>query len=42
MTIAGNLKEMLGSITRIGNDLVFRGRIAAPTIRIDGLTVAGA
>lgn len=42
VTIAGNLKEMLGSITRIGNDLVFRGRIAAPTIRIDGLTVAGA
>ncbi len=42
VTIAGNLREMLGSITRIGNDLVFRGRIAAPTIRIDGLTVAGA
>ena len=42
ITVAGNLKEMFKNITEIGNDLVFRSSVAAPTIRIDGLTVAGA
>jgi len=42
ITIAGNLKEMLRNITAIGSDLVFRGATAAPTIRIDGMTIAGA
>ena len=42
ITIAGNLKDMLQNITRIGNDLEFRGSVACPTLRIDGLTVAGA
>ncbi len=42
ITIAGNLKDMLRNITAIGNDLEFRGSVACPTIRIDGLTVAGA
>ncbi len=42
ITIAGNLKEMLQSITAIGSDLVFRGATAAPTLRIDGMTIAGA
>ncbi|HVP44156.1 MAG TPA: TldD/PmbA family protein [Terriglobales bacterium] len=41
ITVAGNLKDMLRNISQIGNDLVFRGAVAAPTIRIDGLTVAG-
>jgi PmbA protein len=41
ITVAGNLKEMLFNITEIGSDLEFRGAIASPTIRIDGLTVAG-
>lgn len=41
ITVGGNLKEMFFHITEIGNDLEFRGSIAAPTIRIDGLTVAG-
>ncbi len=42
ITIAGNLGEMLQHVTAIGNDLVFRGAVASPTIRIDGMTIAGA
>jgi PmbA protein len=42
ITIAGNLKDMLRNIAAIGNDLVFRGATAAPTLRIDGMTIAGA
>ena len=42
ITIAGNLGEMLKNVTAIGNDLVFRGSVASPTIRIDGMTIAGA
>jgi len=41
ITVAGNLKEMLFNISEIGNDLEFRGSTACPTIRIDGLTIAG-
>jgi PmbA protein len=41
VTIAGNLAEMLRSVTAIGNDLIFRGSVAAPTLRIDGMTIAG-
>jgi PmbA protein len=42
VTIAGNLAEMLLNVTAIGNDLVFRGAVASPTLRIDGMTIAGA
>ena len=42
VTIAGNLGEMLMNVTAIGNDLVFRGSVASPTLRIDGMTIAGA
>ncbi len=42
VTIAGNLAEMFRSVTAIGNDLVFRSSVAAPTLRIDGMTIAGA
>ena len=41
ITVAGNLKELFFNISEIGNDLEFRGAVAAPTIRIDGLTVGG-
>jgi PmbA protein len=41
ITIAGNLKDMYKNIAAIGNDLVFRGASAAPTIRIEGMTIAG-
>jgi PmbA protein len=42
ITIAGNLKDMLRNISAIGSDLIFRGATAAPTLRIDGMTIAGA
>jgi PmbA protein len=42
VTIAGNLAEILMHVTAVGNDLVFRGAVAAPTLRVDGMTVAGA
>jgi PmbA protein len=42
ITIAGNLRTMLTGISRIANDLDRRRATAAPTVRIDGLTIAGA
>lgn len=41
ITVAGNLKDMFMNISAIASDLEFRGAVAAPTIRIDGLTVGG-
>jgi PmbA protein len=41
ITVAGNLKDMFMNISEVANDLEFRGSVAAPTIRIDGLTVGG-
>ncbi|MGD0797358.1 MAG: TldD/PmbA family protein [Acidobacteriaceae bacterium] len=41
ITIAGNLKDMYRNISAIGNDLTFRSAAAAPTIRIDGMMIAG-
>ncbi|MGH9669450.1 MAG: TldD/PmbA family protein [Terriglobales bacterium] len=41
ITVAGNLRDMLMNVSEIASDLDFRGAIAAPTLRIDGLTVAG-
>jgi PmbA protein len=40
ITIAGNLKEMFLNLTP-ANDLEFKSSVNAPTIRVDGLTVAG-
>ncbi len=41
ITIAGNLKQMLKDIELVGSDLVFRGRIASPTLKISEMMVAG-
>lgn len=41
ITIAGNLREMYKNISAIANDLHFRGSAAAPTLRIEGMTIAG-
>jgi PmbA protein len=41
VTIAGNLGEMLKDVDAVGNDLVFRGSSASPTLRIRQMTVSG-
>ena len=40
VTIAGNLKDMFARMTP-ASDLEFKGSTDAPTVRIDGMTVAG-
>ena len=42
ITVAGNLADMLNHIEMIGSDLEFRSAVAAPTLLVSGLTVAGA
>ena len=42
ITIAGNLKDMYRNIVAIGSDLHFRGASAAPTLLVEGMTIAGA
>ena len=41
VTIAGNLKDMLLGIEAVGTDLELRGSLAAPTIKIGEMPVAG-
>jgi len=41
ITIAGNLNEMLKDVDAVGNDLVFRGSSASPTLRIRRMTISG-
>jgi len=41
ITVAGNLKDLFFNISEIASDLEFRGSVAAPTIRVDGLMVGG-
>ena len=40
ITVAGNLKEMFANLTP-ASDLTFRYGMNAPTLRIEGMTVAG-
>ncbi len=42
VTVAGNLKEILHNISGIANDLLFRSATSAPTLRVEGMTIAGA
>jgi PmbA protein len=41
ITIAGNLLDMFAHLVP-ANDLVFRRGTDAPTVRVDGMTLAGA
>ena len=41
VTVAGNLAEILNHIEMVGSDLEFRSAVAAPTLLVSGLTVAG-
>ena len=41
ITIAGNLKDMFRNISAIASDLEFRSASASPTIRVEGMTIAG-
>jgi PmbA protein len=41
ITIAGNLKQMYLGIEMVGNDLKWRSSVAAPTIKISEMTIAG-
>jgi len=41
VTIAGNFRDMLRGVEMIGDNLRFRGRLAAPTIKIDRMMVSG-
>lgn len=41
VTVAGTLQEMFNNVVEIGNDLIFRGSVASPTIVIGEMTVSG-
>jgi PmbA protein len=41
VTIAGNLGAMLEAVDAVGNDLLWLGSVAAPTLRVARMTVAG-
>jgi PmbA protein len=41
VTVAGNLAEIIQHVAMVGSDLEFRSAIAAPTLLVEGLTVAG-
>ena len=42
ITIAGNLRDIYQNISAVGNDLYFRGSSAVPTLRVEGMMIAGA
>ncbi len=41
VTIAGNFADMLCGIDALGSDLLWLGRVAAPSVRVARMTVAG-
>jgi PmbA protein len=42
VTIAGSIRDMLARVAALGDDLEFRGSVAAPTIAIEEMTISGA
>ena len=42
VTIAGNLRDMYANILAVGDDIDYRNNIRAPSVLLDGLTIAGA
>ena len=41
INVSGNLSDMLANIDAVGNDLLWRGSVAAPSLRMSQLTVSG-
>ena len=41
LTIAANLKDVYRNIVAVGDDLDVRGNVRAPSVLVDGMTVAG-
>jgi PmbA protein len=41
ITIAGNLREMLKDVEMIGNDVLFMGTTAAPTVKLRNMVISG-
>ena len=41
INVSGNLKDMLASIDAVGSDVLWRGGIATPSLRISRMTVSG-
>ncbi len=41
INVSGNLKDMLAGIDAVANDVLWRGGIAAPSLRISRMTVSG-
>ena len=41
ITVAGNLGDMLRDVDAVGNDLVWMGSVASPSLRVSRMTVAG-
>jgi PmbA protein len=41
VTIAGNLADMFAAIEAVGDDLRLRTAVAAPTVKVARMTIAG-
>ncbi len=41
INVSGNLKDMLRDIEAVGNDLLWRGTVAAPTVKLSRMMVSG-
>ena len=41
INVSGNLRQMLLDVDAVGADMLWRGGVAAPTVRISRMTVSG-